>query len=184
MVHLRGGKMIAAAAVVLATDGDTTARLLPHLPQLHATTWRRTTCTYFSAPASPGRQDKLLRLNAAPGQLAHNVCFPSDVAPDYAPAGRTLISVSTHGEHGLPETTLTARLHAELMVWFGDEAAQWQHLRTYQLPHALPVYISGTNQDQDLKLTDTLYRCGDYTAYPSLNAAMASGRGVAEMLLV
>ena len=183
MVRLRGGETLAAAAVVVATDGDTTARLLPHLPQLHDTAWRRTTCTYFAAPAAPGRPDKLLRLNATPGQLAHNVCFASDVAPEYAPAGQTLVSVSTHGEHGLPETALTARLHAELMGWFGDGAAQWRHLRTYQLPHALPVYASGPAQHQELKLNDTLYRCGDYTAYPSLNAAMASGRQVAEMLL-
>ncbi|MBC8083071.1 MAG: FAD-dependent oxidoreductase [Hymenobacter sp.] len=182
-VRLRGGEILAATAVVVATDGDTTARLLPHLPQLHATAWRHTTCTYFSAPTSAGRQDKLLRLNASPGQMAHNVCFPSDVSPDYAPAGRTLVSVSTHGEHNLPEITLVARLHAELMVWFGDEAAQWRHLRTYHLPHALPVYASGQAQHQELQLTPTLYRCGDYTAYPSLNAAMASGREVAELIL-
>jgi len=182
-VRLRGGETLTAAAVVVATDGNITAHLLPHLPQLHATAWRRTTCTYFSAPASPGRRDKLLRLNAAHGQMAHNVCFPSDVSPDYAPAGHTLVSVSTHGEHHLPETTLVAMLHAELMVWFGEEAAQWKHLRTYHIPCALPVYANGPAQHQDLKLTDTLYRCGDYTAYPSLNAAMASGRQVAEMLL-
>jgi len=182
-VQLRGGETIEAATVVIATDGDTTARLLPHLPQLHATAWRRTTCTYFTAPSSPGRQDKLLRLNAVPGQLSHNVCFPSDVAPDYAPTGRTLVSVSTHGEHGLPETTLTAMLRAELMLWFGEEVGQWQHLRTYDLPHALPVYPAGQPPRQELRLTNTLYRCGDYTAYPSLNAAMASGREVAEMLL-
>ncbi|HEX8426949.1 NAD(P)/FAD-dependent oxidoreductase [Hymenobacter sp.] len=182
-VYLRGGETIAAATIVVATTGDTTSRLLPHLPQLHATAWRRTTCTYFSAPTSPGRQDKLLRLNAAHGQMAHNVCFPSDVSPDYAPPGRTLVSVSTHGEHHLPETTLVALLHAELMVWFGDEVAQWSHLRTYHLPHALPVYANGKAQHQELKLTNTLYRCGDYTAYPSLNAAMASGREVAEMIL-
>ncbi|QNH62380.1 protoporphyrinogen/coproporphyrinogen oxidase [Hymenobacter sediminicola] len=182
-VRLRGGETLEAAAIVVATDGNTTARLLPHLPQLHATAWRRTTCTYFSAPSSPGRQDRLLRLNAMPGQLAHNVSFPSDVAPDYAPEGRTLVSVSTHGEHGLPETTLTALLRAELMLWFGEEVARWQHLRTYDLPHALPVYPGGQPPCQELRLTSTLYRCGDYTAYPSLNAAMATGREVAEMLL-
>jgi phytoene dehydrogenase-like protein len=182
-VRLRGGETIAAATVVVATDGDTTARLLPHLPQLHATAWRRTTCTYFEAPASPSRQDKLLRLNAAPGHMAHNVCFPSDVSPEYAPPGKTLVSVSTHGEHHLPETTLVAMLHAELMLWFGDEVAQWKHLRTYHIPHALPVYANGPAQHQELKLNDTLYRCGDYTAYPSLNAAMASGRQVAELIL-
>ena len=32
--------------------------------------------------------DKLLRLNATPGALAHNVSFPADVSGAYAPAGR------------------------------------------------------------------------------------------------
>jgi phytoene dehydrogenase-like protein len=182
-VRLRGGETMEAAAIVVATDGDTTARLLPRLSQLHATAWRRTTCTYFAAPSSPGRQDKLLRLNAVPGQLTHNVCFPSDVSPDYAPAGRTLVSVSTHGEHELSEATLTAMLRVELMLWFGEEVDKWQHLRTYDLPYALPVYSAGQPPRQEMRLTNTLYRCGDYTAYPSLNAAMASGREVAEMLL-
>ncbi|WBA41064.1 protoporphyrinogen/coproporphyrinogen oxidase [Hymenobacter canadensis] len=182
-VRLRGGETLQAAAVVVATEGNTASELLPALPQAPATAWRRTTCTYFSAPASPGRHDKLLRLNAVPGQLAHNVCFPSDVAPAYAPAGRTLVSVSTHGEHGLPETTLTTTLRAELMLWFGEEVSQWEHLRTYDLPYALPVYPAGQPVQQPQRISPTLYRCGDVTSYPSLNAAMASGREVAEMIL-
>lgn len=34
----------------------------------------------------------------------------------------------------------------------------------------------------DLQIEDHLFRCGDYAAYPSLNAAMKTGREVAEML--
>ena len=182
-VRLRGGETLQASAVVVATEGNTASELLPALPQAPATTWRRTTCTYFSATTSPGRHDRLLRLNAMPGQLSHNVCFPSDVAPAYAPAGRTLVSVSTHGEHGLPETTLTTMLRAELMLWFGEEVSQWEHLRTYDLPYALPVYAAGQPVQQPQRISATLYRCGDVTAYPSLNAAMSSGREVAEMIL-
>ncbi|GAA4018841.1 NAD(P)/FAD-dependent oxidoreductase [Hymenobacter fastidiosus] len=182
-VRLPNGETLEAAAVVVAVDGEAAARLLPASRQLISTAWRRTTCTYFAAGHSPGRADKLLRLNAAPHSLAHNVAFPSDVAPDYAPAGRALISVSTHGSQTLTDDELTARLRPELTAWFGAEAAQWQHLRTYHLPHALPTYAAGQPAHQPLQLTDTLFRCGDYTAYPSLNAAMASGREVAELLL-
>ncbi|GAA3938554.1 NAD(P)/FAD-dependent oxidoreductase [Hymenobacter algoricola] len=182
-VRLADGETLEAAAVVVAVDGEAAARLLPTLRQPVPTAWRRTTCTYFAADHSPGRADQLLRLNAAPDSLAHNVAFPSDVAPAYAPAGRTLISVSTHGSQTMTEQELTARLRGELTAWFGPAAAHWQHLRTYHIPHALPTYAAGQPVQQPLQLGEGLYRCGDYTAYPSLNAAVASGREVAELLL-
>ncbi|WP_303309762.1 NAD(P)/FAD-dependent oxidoreductase [Hymenobacter sp. BT730] len=184
-VRLWTDQTLEASAVIVAADGEAAARLLPRsIVDPVVTHWRRTTCTYFAAPgSSPGRTDRLLRLNAAAPSLAHNVCFPSDVSPAYAPSGQTLVSVSTHGEHGLEEEMLTQRLRAELTVWFGPTVQQWQHLRTYALSHALPAYLPEQPAQQPLRLTDTLYRAGDYTAYPSLNAAMATGREVAEMLL-
>ena len=182
-VRLENGEILKAAAVVVAVDGEAAARLLPAAEAPTALRWRRTTCTYFAAPAAPARPDKLLRLNASPTGLAHNVAFPSDVAPAYAPAGQRLVSVSTHGEHGLAADALTTRLRQELAAWFGPEAASWRHLRTYEIPYALPEYPAGQPVRQSLKLSPHLYRCGDYAAYPSLNAALASGREVAEMVL-
>lgn len=183
-VELTTGETLAAAAVVVATDGEAAARLLPATnTDTPALRWRSTTCTYFAGPALAAQPDKLLRLNASPDALAHNVAFPCEVAPAYAPPGQRLISVSTHGEHGLSEEELTRRLQPELMAWFGPQASQWRHLRTYTIPQALPVYAVGQPARQALKLHATLYRCGDHTAYPSLNAAMASGREVAEAIL-
>lgn len=182
-VELATGETLAAAAVVVATDGEAATRLLPAVANTPPLRWRSTTCTYFAAPAPAAQPDKLLRLNAAPNALAHNVALPCEVAPAYAPPGQQLISVSTHGEHGLPEAELTSRLLQELTAWFGSQASQWRHLRTYTIPQALPVYPAGQPARQALKLHATLYRCGDHTAYPSLNAAMASGREVAEAIL-
>jgi protoporphyrinogen oxidase len=195
-VRLTTGKVFEASAVVLATDGLTTLRLLAgrsgnpdDSPSTEAgsfpTAARITTCTYFATPGghSPGRNDKLLRLNAAPGALAHNVAFPADVSGAYAPAGRSLISVSTHGERSLSGAELTAGVREELAAWFGPAARQWEHLRSYRIAAALPVYLAGQPVEQPLKLADGLYRCGDWAAYPSLNAALATGREVAEMLI-
>ncbi|WP_071595226.1 protoporphyrinogen/coproporphyrinogen oxidase [Hymenobacter aerophilus] len=189
-VRLASGETLDAAAVVVAVDGEAATRLLPKATDEALVTtpkplaWRRTTCTYFAAPALSGKPDKLLRLNASPTGLAHNVAFPSDVAPAYAPAGQRLVSVSTHGEHGLSEAGLTAQLRRELTAWFGPEAAGWPHLRTYALPYALPEYPAGQPARQSLRLATNVFRCGDYAAYPSLNAAIASGREVADMILV
>ncbi|MDO7849124.1 NAD(P)/FAD-dependent oxidoreductase [Hymenobacter sp. M29] len=195
-VRLTSGKVLEASAVVMATDGLTTLRLLAgrsgnpdDSPGTEAgsfpTAARITTCTYFATPGghSPGRNDKLLRLNAAPGALVHNVAFPADVSGAYAPAGRSLISVSTHGERSLSEAELTAGVREELAAWFGPAARQWEHLRSYRIAAALPVYLAGQPVEQPLKLAEGLYRCGDWAAYPSLNAALATGREVAEMLI-
>jgi phytoene dehydrogenase-like protein len=188
-VRLTTGELVAGSAVVLATDGAAAAQLLaggagfPAFQEKAAA--RQTTCTYFAAAGnSPGRADQLLRLNAAPlPALAHNVAFPADVSAAYAPAGQSLVSVSTHGPHGLSETELTEQLRGELAAWFGPGARQWQHLRTYQIADALPVYGAGQPAHQQRQLAEGLYRCGDWAAYPSLNAAMATGREVAELLL-
>ena len=111
------------------------------------------------------------------------MAFPADVSGAYAPAGRALISVSTHGERSLGEAELTARLREELAIWFGPAARRWEHLRSYRIAAALPVYLAGQPVEQPLKLADDLYRCGDWASYPSLNAALATGREVAEMII-
>ena len=195
-VRFSTGQVLEASAVVLATDGLTALRLLAgrsgnaddtvSTPAASFPTAARiTTCTYFATPGghSPGRNDKLLRLNAAPGSLAHNVAFPADVSGAYAPAGRALVSVSTHGERSLSEAEIIAKLREELAAWFGPAARDWEHLRSYRIPAALPVYLANHPAQQPLKLAENLYRCGDWAAYPSLNAALATGREVAEALI-
>jgi phytoene dehydrogenase-like protein len=185
LVHLISGETLSAAAVVLATDGPAAARLLgADLPGPTSPIARTTTCTYFAtAGAAPSHGYRLLHLNAQPGALVHNVAFPAEVSPALAPPGQGLVSVSTHGEHGLSEEELTAHLRTELTAWFGPVANMWRHLRTYQIEQALPIYSPGQPVQQELRLGDTLFRCGDWVSYPSLNAALGTGRQVAEMLL-
>ena len=196
LVRLTTGEVLAGSAVVLATDGLAALRLLAGRSgnpddtasaeaASYPTAARITTCTYFATPGghSPGRNDKLLRLNAMPGALAHNVAFPADVSGAYAPAGRSLVSISTHGERSLTEQEIAARVREELVGWFGPAARQWEHLRSYRIAAALPVYQAGQPPHQRLKLADSLYRCGDWAAYPSLNAALATGREVAEAII-
>jgi hypothetical protein len=184
-VRLASGETLTAAATVLATDGPATAHLLGAGAAAPASLAARpTTCTYFAtAGAAPSHGHKLLHLNAKPGALAHNVAFPAEVSAAVAPAGQGLVSVSTHGAHGLSADALTERLRPELAAWFGPAAQQWRHLRTYHIAQALPVYGPGQPVQQPLRLTDTLLRCGDWVSYPSLNAALGTGRQAAELLL-
>ncbi|RYF77101.1 MAG: FAD-dependent oxidoreductase [Cytophagaceae bacterium] len=183
-VHLASGETIQAETVVLAVDAHAAARLLGNEPPA-VTQFNHTTCTYFAAPAATRpdslKEDKLLMLNTKRSSSVHNLAIMSDVAPAYAPADQLLISVSTQGLTQVDAEALTKRIRTELTGWFGESVQGWRHLRTDHIPEALPSYGPDIPA-RPLKLADGLYQCGDQTAYPSLNAAMQTGRLVAEML--
>jgi phytoene dehydrogenase-like protein len=177
-IRLQNGDSIRAGTVVLATDAATADRLLGSSKNRE---YNVTTCTYFAANRSPLAK-KMLILNPNRLSVVHHLSIPSDIAPGYAPDGQSLISVSTQGLDLADEKKLAADIRLELGEWFGEEVQQWRHLRTYHLPHALVRYEAGGTSEA-LQLAPHLYHCGDYTAYPSLNAAMQTGREVAEMIL-
>ena len=177
-IFLEGGEILTADRIVLATDphvsdnllGETTKRI-----------YNTTTCTYFSAESSPLKGQKFIALNPNRRGVVHNICVPSDISPEYGNAGKSLISVSTQGLGKVDEQRLTNRIRRELFDWFGAQVNVWTHLKTYYIPESLVQYRAGM-PTQSLKLSENLYRCGDYLAYPSLNAAMQTGREVAEMI--
>ncbi len=183
-VTLTTGETLTGEAVVLAVDAASSARLLGR-PAPTEEAFNHTTCTYFSAPASTRpdslKADKLLMLNTKRSSAVHNLTVISDVAPAYAPTDQLLISVSTQGLTHVDEKALTAQIRTELTGWFGESVREWQRLRTDHIPQALPTYGPDAIH-QPLHLGNGLYQCGDQTAYPSLNAAMQTGRLVAEMV--
>lgn len=177
---LGNGQTLSADHVILAVDAAQAARLTGHaVPSQQAFT--HTTCSYFAAPVSPDNK-QLLMLNPHRASAVHNLAVVSDVAPGYAPAGQSLISVSTQGLETVNEEALTERIFRELTTWFGEEVSQWRYLRAYHIPQALPAYTP-YSVHQPLQLGNNLYQCGDWTAYPSLNAAMQTGRQVAELII-
>jgi phytoene dehydrogenase-like protein len=176
-VYLENGDKLYGEKVILATDGFQADKLLGKSAKRK---FNSTTCTYFSADHSP-LKEKMLVLNPNRASLIHNMCVPSDIAPFYAPIGKSLVSVSTQGVNLHDENELAKNIKSELTAWYGKEVETWQHLKTYHIPQALPHYDTSII-NKSLKISEILYQCGDATAYPSLNAAMATGRKVAEMI--
>jgi len=176
-VELAGGQTLTAKHIVVATDAFNADRLLQRTIK-HK--YNITTCTYFAANRSP-LSEQMLALNPNRLSVVHNLCVPSDIAPAYAPAGKALVSVSTQGLELFDEQKLTEHIVQELSTWFGEEVKTWQHLRTYHVPMALLKYRADAPKHL-LQLNDNLYECGDHVAYPSLNAAMSTGRAVADMI--
>jgi protoporphyrinogen oxidase len=178
-IFLDGGEVITADKIVVATDPHTSDELLG---ETNKRVYNITTCTYFSAESSPLNGQKFIALNPNRRGAVHNVCVPSDIAPNYGNAGKSLISVSTQGLEKLDERNLTNRIKRELFDWFGAKVNVWKHLKTYHIPESLVQYRAGSEK-QEMKLAENLYRCGDYLAYPSLNAAMQTGREVAQIIM-
>jgi phytoene dehydrogenase-like protein len=178
-IYLLDGNIITADQIVLATDARQTELFLGEKTHRKMNT---TTCVYFSAEFSPLRdKGRFIALNTNRKSVVHNLCVPSDVSPEYAPAGKALISVSTQGIDKIDERNHVGRIKRELFNWFGAQVNVWKPIKMYQINDALAKYPANSPKN-DLKLNENLYRCGDYLLYPSLNAAMQSGREVAAMI--
>jgi len=179
-VFLENRKTITADTIVIATDAFAADRLLGRSQR---TTYNSTDCLYFTCDTPFELFDvPYLIINANENELIHHIVDLSAFAPSYAPIGKALISVSLVGKNSFSEMELVEKVQEELQQWFGKKY-KWQHLSTYRIPEALPQYFNKPSSNSSLKINDFMFQCGDHTAYPSLNAAMKTGREVAEMIL-
>jgi protoporphyrinogen oxidase len=167
-----------ANQIVVATDSYQAAQLLNQpLP----TQFNSTICSYFEAPKSPLNKP-MLALNPNRNSLIHNLCVPSDISSHYAPEGKALVSVSTQNAPYLSNEAWEKQLRTELKDWFGSEVDSWKFLKKYEIKESLNAFPAGSVLNLQFKISENLYQCGDWTSYPSLNAAMMSGRKVAELI--
>ncbi|MGD8439615.1 MAG: NAD(P)/FAD-dependent oxidoreductase [Holophagae bacterium] len=177
-VHLAGGERLVADAVVVATDADSAVRLVDGIAPIE---WRGVTCLYFAADQPPLTGPKLV-LNGDDGAgPVNNLVVMSEVAPDTAPDGRALISVTVVGTPN--HATLEADVRRQLEGWFGAPVSRWRHLRTYAIERALPDQRPPRPDRPSPRLGRGLYVCGDHRADGSINGAMASGRDAARAVI-
>jgi predicted NAD/FAD-dependent oxidoreductase len=126
----------------------------------------------------------MLVLNGTGRGLVNNLCVPSQVAPQYAPDGKSLIS-ATVLKTDVDGGQLQSLVKAHLREWFGDAVDAWTHLRTCRIAQALPNQTSPAFDPpvHPARLRDNVFVCGDYRANGSINGAMQSGRHVAEAIV-
>ena len=177
------GESIAASSIVIAVDLPEAMKLLeqsPPSPQSQSA--HGTICLYFDAPRSPVKGPWLV-LNGEADGLVNNLCVPSDVAPNYAPAGRALVSATVVGNSAASDQTVEQMVRRQLDLWFGS-TADWKHLKTYRIPFALPAQPSGTLSPiaKPLHARDRIILCGDHMDIASLNGAMLSGQRAADAI--
>lgn len=179
-VEIEGGEFIEGAAVVVAAEGHAAARLLG---QKFDGEWNGTTCIYFAADEAP-EYKPILILNGEGSGPINNICFPANVAPSYSPSGKALISVTLIGAGHPPEETVRA-VRGQLTEWYGGRVDEWEHLRTYEIPFALPRHDAGalSEPERPVRVRRGVYVCGDHRDNASIQGAMVSGRRAAEAVL-
>ena len=176
MVLTEGRPAFRASKIVLAVEQPVAMRLLQKETEVPA---NAVTCLYFDAPRPPIAGAWLVLDGQSQGPV-NNLCVPSEVSSNYAPAGRALISATILGN---PGTDIESQVRHQLDNWFGS-TADWRHLRTYRILYALPAQPNGTLSPvaKNPRLGDNLYRCGDDLDIASINGAMLSGLRAADAL--
>ncbi|MDH2427174.1 NAD(P)/FAD-dependent oxidoreductase [Sphaerisporangium sp. TRM90804] len=172
-VALADGREIAAAAVVVAVDPGSAARLLPGL---RVPGMRAVTTFYHAAPRSPlGEPTQVVDPT---GAVADTLVL-TDAAPEYSTDGRALVSTSVLGVLGDADEP---RVRARLTEIYGDTSS-WEHIATYPVRAALPVMTPPMRMRRPVRLGGGRYVCGDHRDTGSIQGAMVSGRRAAEAVL-
>ena len=179
-LRLESSEALTADAVVVATDAAAAGELLPELADPG---WCSTTCLYYAAPRPPVELPILVLDGEGEGPV-NNLCVPSRVSPEYAPPGWDLVSVSVI-DGGREGDEMEQVVREQLRGWFGAQVADWRHLRTYRVPHALPAQAPPAlaSPERPVRLGDGVYVCGDHRDNASIHGAMVSGRRAAEAVL-
>ncbi len=114
--------------------------------------------------------------------MINHLCVLSEVAPSYAPAGRSLVAVCLRGDRA--DAGAEQALRDKLAGWFGRSVFDWQHLRTDRIPAALPPLpvIKRPGPSDRCELSPGLFACGDYRDGGTLDGAIRSGRATAEVV--
>ena len=177
-VVVSSGERMSARCIFVAVEGPSAGALLGAPKPMSG---RGVMCFYYAAKRSPlGRP--LLVLNGEGHGPINNLCVPSDVCPSYSPAGRSLISASVLQEQGMDAATIEPQVRLQLREWFGAVAEDWEPLRSYTVPYALPAQpVSWLEpHEREVRVQKGVYVCGDHRDQGSIQGAMVSGRRAAE----
>ena len=161
-----------ADAVVVATDPDTAAALVPGL---EAAAPRQVTTHLHVLPASPW-PSPLIVLGQPGGQLVNTVVV-SDAQPAYSPDGRALVASSTLAP------TREADVRAETARAHDVAETDLDHLTSVTVTGAQPAATPPLQHRRPVDLGGGLFVCGDHRDTPSIQGAMASGARTARAVL-
>lgn len=173
-VRTQAGRL-EARAVVVATDAQAAAGLLPGLRE---PSWKGVT-TWYHVAAQPPEGSATLLVDSDHSPVDNTVVL-TQAAPSYSPDGRALVATSfVHGAGAVPAEP---EVRHRLGTLYEADVSRWEHLATYDLPRALPAMPSPHPFTRGAR-HHGCYVCGDHRATSSIQGAMASGRRTARAVL-
>lgn len=142
-------------------------------------TWKSCVNLYYEVQ-SDLKSQKMISLIGDENKLINNFHFPTDLHPH--PKGKRILSVTVVEDQGLKDDKLIKSVQSEL-----DDLGIVQKsklIKYFKIDRALPQLnsLQYVPKDEDLILDHNVYTTGDHLAMGSLNAAMASGAKVAELI--
>ncbi len=174
-VVAEGGRRIGADRVVVAVEGPRAAALLD-LPPVES---NPATCVWYAAEAPP-IPDRYIVLDGTGRGPALNVTVMSNVAPEYAPSGKSLISAAVPGVH---DPGIEPAVRAQLTQMWGHPVHSWRHLRTDAIAHGQPRQHPPYSPQEPVALGEGMFVCGDHRDTASIQGALFSGRRCARAIL-
>ena len=182
-VRLAGGEELAADAVVVATDSLAAADLLDDRSLRRQPVG--SVCVYFALSISL-YADRLIVLNARRDAYINNLQQITNVAPEYAPAGQHLLSLTLLRASADSDEVIETRCRQELALLFPHARLDGLRLlRIYRLPRSQFAQPPGTFGRLPGHVTafSNVFLASEITASSSIEGAMASGEGAPQAVL-
>jgi len=177
-VVCKDGREFTADKIVVAAD---TPELLPKVKRKPPAD---VTCLYFESNKALF-EEPVLALYSKSGQLTNNIAILNNVQESYSNSDSFLISVTVKYRRNYSIREIQQRVRDELIDNFPITTLQLDHVKNYHIEYALPNQRSVRNEVKpgEYELSRNIYRAGDSLLNGSLNAAMKTGREVAEIIL-
>ncbi|WP_339919187.1 NAD(P)/FAD-dependent oxidoreductase [uncultured Flavobacterium sp.] len=181
-IFTNSGAEIKSDVIIVATEAND---LISKLKNNVETQHHSVTNVYFQAIVAPSNKAVVILNASEKKKVVNNLTVMTNVSKAYAPEGKVLISISCNGILDLEDQELAKKIKEELEPWFGKQVEDWAHLKTYKIKYALPnlTVLKDDLTISDMKINDNLYCCGDHLLNGSINAAIKSGRLVAELII-
>lgn len=177
-VGLADDTSITAGQIVVATDGPQASQLLDVIGDPGS----RPVGAVWFAMEEPPTDGRAILLDGEASGPARNVAVLSNVAPTYAPAGRSLLVAAVPGPDALL-ADLASAVRKQMRGWFGPVVESWDTLRIDVIRHGQPLQTPPFDPRRSVRLGDGLWVCGDHRDTASIQGALFSGRRTAEAIL-
>jgi phytoene dehydrogenase-like protein len=180
-IMCENGKLVEPDTIIIATEAiGLASNYIPKNKQ----NFHQVTNVYFEAKIAPTQKAVVVLNAAANKKWVSNLTVLTNVSKKYSSDERLLISVSLNGNPTVDDETLAKNMQLELKNWYGNQVNDWKMIKTYRIKYALPNQEKVTNEvlNAELQLDKNVFICGDHLMNGSINAAMKSGRLVAELI--